>query len=352
MSSTPASARRLVADDADAVAAEPREAAHDVLREQRLDLEELAVVDDRRDHRLDVVRLRRLVRDQGVELGRLAVDRVLGRVERRRLRVVLRQEAQEVARVLERRLLVGRDEMRDARLRRVRHRAAELLEGHLLAGHRLHDVGAGDEHVRRPLDHQDEVGHRRRVDGAAGARPHDERDLRDHAGALNVPPEDLRVAGERDDAFLDARAAGVVDPDHGAAVLRRQVHHLADLLGEHLAQRAAEDREVLAEHEDLAAEDRAVAGDDRVAVRPALEHPEVRLAMAHVAVELDERPRIAELLGALAREQLPCFLVLRDRLLGARVLRLVAQVLEPLQLLGGRLVRSLRGLRHAREPSA
>ena len=37
---------RLVADDADAMAAEPREAADDVLRVARLDLEEVAVVDD------------------------------------------------------------------------------------------------------------------------------------------------------------------------------------------------------------------------------------------------------------------------------------------------------------------
>ena len=47
-----------------------------------------------------------------------------------------------------------------------------------------------------------------------------------------------------------------------------------------------------------------VAGDDRVAERPPLGHPEVRLAMAHVAVELDERARVAELLGPLAGEQL------------------------------------------------
>src|SRR5439155_26531382 len=109
---------------------------------------------------------------------------------------------------------------------------------------------------------------------------------------------------ERDDPFLDARAARVVDHDQRAAVLGRHVHHLADLLGENLAQRAAEDREVLAEDEDPAAEDRAVARDDGVAVGPPLEHAEVRLPVADEAVELDERPRITELLGAFPREQL------------------------------------------------
>ena len=58
-----------------------------------------------------------------VELGRLAVDRIGRRVVRRRLGVVLRQEAEQVARVLERGLLVGRDEVRDAGLRRVRRSA-------------------------------------------------------------------------------------------------------------------------------------------------------------------------------------------------------------------------------------
>ncbi len=104
------------------------------------------------------------------------------------------------------------------------------------------------------------------------------------ARGLHVAPEDLGVAGQRHDALLDARAAGVVDPDHGAAELHREVHHLADLLGEDLGQAAAEDREVLREDEHLAPEDRPVAGDDRVAPRPPLAHLELDLAMAHVAV--------------------------------------------------------------------
>src|SRR5207253_8163205 len=109
---------------------------------------------------------------------------------------------------------------------------------------------------------------------------------------------------ERHDTLLDPGAAGVVDPDHRAAELQRQVHHLADLLREDLAQGTAEHGEVLREDEDLPTEDRAVARDDRIAVGPPLEHPEVRLTMAHVAIELDERTRIQQLDEALAREQL------------------------------------------------
>src|SRR4029079_9816217 len=105
--------------------------------------------------------------------------------------------------------------------------------------------GTGDEHVRRPLDHEYEIGDRGRIDGTTRTWAHHQRDLRDHSGALDVAPEDLGVARERNDAFLDARAARVVDADHRATELQRQLHHLADLRGEALAESPAEDSEVL-----------------------------------------------------------------------------------------------------------
>src|SRR5205807_8718022 len=100
---------------------------------------------------------------------------------------------------------------------------------------------------------------------------------RHDAAGLHTAPEDLGVAGPRHRALLDPRAARVVYPDHGTAVLHGEIHGLADLLGEHLAQRAAEHGEVLREDEDLPPEHRAVAGDDGVAVWAAIHHPEVRL---------------------------------------------------------------------------
>ena len=92
--------------------------------------------------------------------------------------------------------------------------------------------GPGDEHVRRAAHHVDEVGDRRRIHRAAGARPEDRRDLRHDAGGERVAQEDVGVAAERDDAFLDARAARVVEADHRRAVPHREIHDLADLLGD------------------------------------------------------------------------------------------------------------------------
>ena len=239
--------------------------------------------------------------------------------------------------------------MGDARLRVVAHRPAQLLELDFLAGHRLDHFRAGDEHVRGLFDHEDEVGHRRRVDGAAGAGAHDQADLRDHAGALDVADEDVAVGAERDDALLDPGAAGVVDADHRRPDLGGEVHHLAHLLRHHLAEAAAEDGEVLGEDEDGAAVDRAVAGDDGVAPGPFLLHLEVVGAVADEGVELLEGAGVEQLLDPLAGGHLALRVLLLDRLLGGGVDRRLAQLAQvgELLLVGDRVLLAHRAGRRA-----
>ncbi len=199
--------------------------------------------------------------------------------------------------------------------------------------------------MRGLLDHEDEVRHRGRVDGAARARPHDQAELGDDAGALDVAHEHVAVGAERDDALLDPRPAGVVDPDHRRPDLGGEVHDLDHLLRHHLAERAAEDREVLAEDEHGAAVDRPVAGDDRVAPGPALVHPELRRAVADEGVELLERARVEQLLDPLARGQLALGVLLVHRLLGGGVDGLVAKLAQVGELL---LVGLGKALAHGR----
>jgi hypothetical protein len=283
-----------------------------VLGEVLVDLEELAVVDDVTHHVAHVVGLVRAVRDDVVELGIHPV-RIVGRHDaRRRLHVVLRQERQEVARVLEAVVLVVEGEMRDPGLRVVRHRTAELLELDLLAGDRPDHVGAGDEHVRGVLDHRDEVRHGGRVHGAARARAHDQRDLGDDARALDVAHEDVPVGAQRDDTLLDPRAARVVDPDHRAADLGRQIHDLDHLFGHHLAQRTAEDGEVLAEHAHPPALDGAVARDHRVAPGAVLLQAELVGPVADEGVELLEGAGVEQLLDPLPGGVLALRMLLLD----------------------------------------
>lgn len=113
---------------------------------------------------MHVVRLVRRIRDQRVELevflGEAFLDRAGMRCGvARRLRVVVgRQVGQQVAHVVEGVLLAGGDVVHGARLGHVGVGAAQFLHGDVLTGDGLDDVGSGDEHLARLVDHDDEVG--------------------------------------------------------------------------------------------------------------------------------------------------------------------------------------------------
>ena len=255
---------------------------------------------------------------------------VAGLDDRRVVHVVERQEREQPPHFKQRVLFVLDGEVRDAAARGVGDSAAEVLLRDVLARDRTNHVGAGNEHLRRALRHEDEVGERRRVDRAAGARPHDHRDLRHDAGCPHVAQEDIAVAAEAGDALLDARAAGVVEADDRRAGLQRQVHHLRHLLAHRLGQRAAEDREVLREDEDAAAVDLAVARDDGVAQVVLLVEAELGRAVHHQLVHLLERAGVEENVEPLAGRELPALVLRLDALQAAAKARLVLHFEEPL----------------------
>ena len=233
--------------------------------------------------------------------------------------VVRGQEAEQLANHGEALAVVVRHEVGDAGDLVVRGGAAERVLGDVLVGDGLDDVGAGDEHVAGFGGHQGEVGDGGRVDRAAGARAEDRRDLRDDAGGQGVAQEDVGVAGERDDALLDARAAGVVEADDGRADAHRHVHDLDDLRGVGFGERAAEDGEVLGEDEDHAAVDAAVAGDEAVAGDALGVHAEVCRAMGYKFVGLLEGAFVEQEVDALAGGEL-AGLLLAGAALGAAAL--------------------------------
>ena len=104
-----------------------------------------------------------------------------------------------------------------------------------------------------------------RIDRPARARPHDQRKLRHHAAGQHIALEHLGIAAERCDAFLNARAARIIQADHRRADLHRRVHHLADLHRVAFRHGAAEHGEILREDIDQPAVDRAAAGHHAVA---------------------------------------------------------------------------------------
>ena len=188
--------------------------------------------------------------------------------------------------------------------------------------------------MRDALDHQREVGDRGGVDRAARARSHDQADLRDDPGCQHVPAEDLGEQAERDHALLDPGATAVVDPDDRAAHLHGVVHDLDDLLAVHLAERAAEHGEVLAEHADRAPVHGAVPGDHAVPVRPGGLDAEVVRPVPGQLVELGERAGVEE-----HADPLPGGFLAPVVLLGHRLLRAGVHGLVPPSLQVGELAR-------------
>src|SRR5215218_6668259 len=323
---------RLVPDDAYGTPVEPGEADDEVLGPALLNLEELPVVHHAPDSAADVVRALGGVGDQTRQLF-VHPLRVIGGPEiRGALQVVLGEEGEQIAHVIEAGLLVGSREVGDAGSGVVGGRATEVLERDVLARDALYYVGPRDEHVARLLDHKHEVRDRRGVHRAAGAGPDDNGDLGHHPGGEHVAVEDVGVAGQRDDALLDARPTRVVDPDNGTSRGDGEVHDLADLLRVDFAQRTTEDGEVLREDADLATRDLAVARDHPVPQGPVLLEPETVRAVHPVAVQLDEGAMVQQELDALPGRQLAAFALPLDGLLGGRVGRGLAEVPETLYL--------------------
>eukprot|EP00754_Rhynchopus_humris_P018745 Rhum_TRINITY_DN14614_c11_g10::Rhum_TRINITY_DN14614_c11_g10_i1::g.104369::m.104369 len=295
---------RLGGNDGDRPALHAGEARDDVLRELRLHLVEAALVGHGVHHGQHVVGLRGLGRDHLVQHRAVAVTAVVALEHRRLLLVVEGQVRVERAQLLQRLQLVDERAVRHAALRLVRRRTAELLLRHVLVRHRLHDVGARHEHERVVLHHEREVRERRRVHGAARARAHDDGDLRHDAGRERVPQEDVGVAGEGRDALLDARAAGVVEADHGDADVHGLVHDLAHLGGVRAAHGPAEHREVLREQVHGPAVDETGARHQTVAGRLLLVQAEVVAVVRHRRIALTERAGVAEQVNALPRGEL------------------------------------------------
>ena len=293
----------LVGDDTDRVAFDPCEADDDIRRIVRLQFEEVALVRDLVDQFLDIVGLVRIRRHQRVQGQVRAVDRIVRRPMRRLFLVVQWQEAQETAQLQDRLDIVFEGQIRDAGFRRMGRRTTQLLGGHRLIGDGFHDFRSGHEHVGRILDHEDKVGHGGRVDRAAGTGPHDHGNLRHDTGGQDVALKHIGISGQRGDAFLNPRAAGIVQADDRDADLHRLVHDLADLAGMGGGQRAAEDGEVLGEDEDPAAVHQAVPGDDAVARHPVFVHAEIGAVMFDEHVPFFEGPFVQQQIQPLPRRQ-------------------------------------------------
>ncbi len=171
----------LVGDETDRAPGDAPKAGDDVLGEGFLQLEEIALVHHLEDQFFDVVGLVRVVGNERIERLVLALDVVIRGPFRQACEVVRGQEVEQPPHLQQALDIVVVGAVGDAGSRCVHGGAAKLFRRHHLVGDGLHHVGAGHEHVARIAHHEDEVRHRRRIDVAARARPHDHGDLRDDA---------------------------------------------------------------------------------------------------------------------------------------------------------------------------
>ena len=117
--------------------------------------------------------------------------------------------------------------------------------------------------------------------------------------------------------LLDPGAAGIDQPDDRGADLDRQIHHMADLAGMRLSERAPHDREILRIEVDLPAADLSRADDHPVAVKLLLVHPELGRLVGDEHLDLHEAPRIHQRIDPLPGAQLAAFVLLVDLFLTA-----------------------------------
>jgi hypothetical protein len=136
------------------------------------------------------------------------------------------------------------------------------------------------------------------------------------------------TSAERGDALLDARAAAVVEADDRGADLHCHVHDLADLLRVALAQRPAEDGEVLREDIDEAPVNGARARDHAIAGKGLRLHAEVDAIMLYVRVIFFEAVGIEQYAQSLAGRQSALGVLRRDALLAAAQFCGVAALFE------------------------
>ncbi len=142
-------------------------------------------------------------------------------------------------------LVVG-DDVAHPGLLMVGLRTAERGHVHVLAGDAAHHVGPGDEHPAFRC-HDDDVGQRRPVGGAAGGEADDHRDLRNVARRANHGLEHRADRVQRPHTFGQPGATGVPDADDRALLLDGGVVGVDDVLAAFGAHRAAHDGAVRAE---------------------------------------------------------------------------------------------------------
>ncbi len=327
----------LVGHDAHHSAFHPAKAHHRIGGKFFLYLEKAGLIHDTVYHFLDVIGMAGIVRDDIPDLGRLRFHggshpaifhfaKYLAHLRqdalplhivdhRRFLRPVARQIGKQLAHAHQAFILRVVGKMGYAAFLRVYLCAAQLLHRHLLIDDRLHHVRARDKHLGDIFYHKNKITDGRRIAGAAGAWPENDRDLRDHAGCFRMPQEHAAVAAERRNPLFNTGAAAVVDTDQGRLHLHRHILDPADLKGMVFAQRTADHREILTGHKHLPAVNLAVSGHHAVSRHSPFIQIKVVDPRLQKSVHFHKSSRIEQHFNPLPRRHLAYGMLLVDSVL-------------------------------------
>ena len=174
------------------------------------------------------------------------------------------------------------------------HSAAQLFLGYFFTGYGFNNRRTGNEHLGSFFYHVDEVGQGRAVNSAACGRSHDSGNLGDNTGRNGVVEEQLAVAAQSVDSFLDTGSAGVVHANARSAHLQGQSLNFGNLVGMHFAQGTAFNGEILREYINQATIDCAVTGGYAFTRQVFFLLAEVVAAMTDETVQFYERTFIQQ----------------------------------------------------------
>src|SRR5699024_4379976 len=256
----------LVGDKADGLAFDAAKGNDDVFCALGLDFHVLAVIGQGLDNVAYIIRLGRRIRNDLIQLEVISGDLILevGVFNRCLVAVIGRKVSDQGVNPVQRLFIAGCGVVAVASIGHVGCCATEFFLGDFFAGDGLDDVWAGDEHLGLFFHHDNEVGQGRGVSVTTCAGAHDDRDLWDYAGGLDVLVEGLSDPVQGDGAFLDAGASAFIKTNQRAAGGNSQLHNLDHLFAVNFTQCAAEDGAVLGEDADFASVDGAPAGHNAV----------------------------------------------------------------------------------------
>ena len=176
----------------------------------------------------------------------------------------------------------------------MRHCAAQVFKRDLFSGYGLYDFRPGDKHIAAVFNHEHIIGHGRRVNSAAGRRPHDGRNLGDHAGSQRIAIKNIAVSAKGIHPFLNTRATGIVHAHKRYAGFESQVHDLGYFLGVHFTQTPGPRGKVLGKCKNRTAIHQAVTGDHTVRRDCDIRHIEIAATMLHKHVNFAKSPLIEQ----------------------------------------------------------